>query len=89
MTLDIYTSGDCIYCTYAKQLLIKKAIDFTELRIDENPELLDEMLARKNGLRSMPQIFMQDIYIGDYNKLVLLNSNGALEATIKKAKTVT
>ena len=89
MTLDIYTSADCIYCTYAKQLLNKKEITFTEWRIDENAELYDDMLARKSGLRSVPKIFMQDTYIGDYNKLVLLNANDALEAMIEKSKLVT
>lgn len=86
MVVDIYTTNNCRYCDYAKRLLTEKEVEFHELRIDKEPALREELNQRAPGVRSVPQIFINDIHVGGYDKLVLTNSNGTLDKIIAKSQ---
>ena len=53
----IYTTPYCGYCHWAKQLLEKKGIKYTEINIDNNPAKQAEML-QKSGRTTVPEIFI-------------------------------
>ncbi len=69
----------CPFCDRAKMLLEKRDIEFTELKVDQDVKLFEEMLALSNGRRSVPQIFIDDKHIGGYDDLVDFDMEGGLE----------
>ena len=55
MPLTIYSKANCPYCEMAKAYLVRKNINFTEVKIDENPGAREFILSE--GHRSVPQIY--------------------------------
>jgi len=56
-----------------------KKIKFIEINLNENPDKFNEMLKKSNGARTVPQIFNDNNYIGDSDKIYQLNSDGKLD----------
>ena len=79
-TLDIvvYTSAFCGYCAGAKSLLSKKGVEFTEIRIDKEAGMRDEMEQRAQR-DSVPQIFIGDRHVGGFDDLVDLDMDDELD----------
>ncbi|MGB1394786.1 MAG: glutaredoxin 3 [Candidatus Puniceispirillaceae bacterium] len=76
--IDIYTDMLCSYCALAKRLLKSKQVDFNEIEVSGDANLRAEMRSRANGQRTVPQIFIDDIHIGGYDELYLLDKKGLL-----------
>lgn len=77
--VEIYTKTWCPYCSRAKALLQQKDIDFTEIKIDSQPELRETMIARANGGYTVPQIFINDQHIGGCDDMMALDRQGKLD----------
>jgi glutaredoxin 3 len=84
--IEIYSASYCPSCRNAKILLDKKNLQYKELKIDENPELRDQMLKRKNNIRTIPQIFIENEHIGGYDQLLQLELTGELDILLNKYK---
>lgn len=56
--LTVYSKTNCPACVNAKNLLTKYNINFNEVKIDENPEAKEFVLAE--GHRQVPQIYNGD-----------------------------
>lgn len=82
--IEIYTKQTCPYCVHAKQLLDKKSVQYTEIKVDENPKDLEMMLLRAQGRRTVPQIFINDRGIGGCDDLYALNRADKLDALLEK-----
>ena len=80
--IEIYTKNACIFCDRAKEIFKSKNLTFSEYNIFTNPEYLDELLKRSNGLKKMPQIFINNQHIGGFDKLQLLIDKGLLDKMI-------
>ena len=80
--IEIYTKNACIFCDRAKEVFKSKNLIFSEYNIFTNPEYLDELLKRSNGLKKMPQIFINNQHIGGFDKLQLLIDKGLLDKMI-------
>lgn len=78
----IYSTGYCPYCFQAKALLQQKNTPFTEIRIDLQPELRDEMIS-KSGRRTVPQIFINGQHIGGCDDLYALEDQGKLDQLLR------
>lgn len=78
-TIEIYTSSNCPFCTKAKFLLNKKKIKFSEIDVSNNEVLREKMSAMANGARSVPQIFADNIHIGDCDKIYKLDQEKKLD----------
>jgi glutaredoxin 3 len=78
----MYSTDYCPYCTRAKELLYKKNVAFTDIRVDLQPELRDEMIT-KSGRRSVPQIFINGQAIGGCDDLYALEAQGKLNQLLK------
>ncbi|MBL1277339.1 MAG: glutaredoxin 3 [Ectothiorhodospiraceae bacterium] len=74
----VYTSAFCGYCSGAKSLLGKKGVEFTEIRIDKEAGMREEMEARAQR-DSVPQIFIGDRHIGGFDDLVDLDMDDELD----------
>ena len=77
----IYTTENCGYCAHAKQLLDKKGIKYSEIRVDASPELREEMM-KLSGRRTVPQIFINNQSIGGFDELWNLEKNGQLDVKL-------
>jgi len=75
----MYSSSYCPYCTNAEKLLFEKGFDVTEkILVDENPEELQKMM-KITGKRTVPQIFIDNIYIGGFEELRASDLSGELD----------
>ena len=75
----MYSSSYCPYCTNAEKLLFEKGFDVTEkILVDENPEELETMM-KITGKRTVPQIFIDKIYIGGFEELRASDLSGELD----------
>jgi len=75
--IEIYTWGYCPYCVRAKNLLTEKGMDFTEVSLDGKDDELMK-LRERTGQRTVPQIFIDDEFIGGFQELSALNAAGSL-----------
>ena len=75
----MYSSSYCPYCTNAERLLFEKGFDVTEkILVDENPAELQKMM-KITGKRTVPQIFIDGIYIGGFEELRASDLSGELD----------
>ena len=78
----MYSTAYCPFCVRAGELLRRKGIEFKEIRVDENPELRDEMVKR-SGRHTVPQIFINDQSIGGFDELYALEHQGKLDQLLR------
>ena len=79
----MYATAVCPYCIRAEQLLKRKGVaDIEKIRVDLDPARRDEMLARSNGQRTVPQIFIGDTHVGGCDDLHELEHAGKLDALL-------
>lgn len=81
--VTIYTSQSCPYCIKAKQLLDMKGVNYEELRTDESAELADEAVKKSGGIRTVPQIFIDDHHVGGCDELCALDREGKLDPLLE------
>ena len=67
--VEIYTKSNCSYCEMAKQYFDSQNIEYS-LHDVENVETFNELLSRNPSARTMPQIFINDQFIGGYTDLI-------------------
>jgi len=77
--IQIYTTNQCPFCTKAKLLLNKKKIKFSEIDVSNDEVLREKMSVMTNGARSVPQIFADNIHIGDCDKIHKLDQEKKLD----------
>jgi glutaredoxin 3 len=58
----------CGYCISAKNLLKSKGIEYEEKYLD-NQDSIKQFLAEHPDKRSMPQIWLDDEYVGGFRQL--------------------
>jgi glutaredoxin 3 len=81
----MYATAVCPYCIRAEALLKRKGVaDIEKIRIDLEPERREEMLARSNGQRTVPQIFIDDFHVGGCDDLHELDRQGKLDPLLAK-----
>jgi glutaredoxin 3 len=78
----IYTSAACPYCIKAKQLLDKKGASYQEIRIDKEPDKLDEVIQKSGGRTTVPQIFIGNKHVGGCDELYALEKEGKLDTML-------
>ncbi len=78
----IYTGKLCPHCDWAKDLLKRKKIEFTEYNIALDQEKREEMLIKSNGAKTIPQIFIGDHHVGGNDELQALEREGKLDSLI-------
>ena len=77
--IEIYTTSYCPFCVKAKSLLNKKNIKFFEIDVSDDAALREKMSAIANGARSVPQIFADNVHIGDCDKIYKLDQEKKLD----------
>ena len=80
--VTVYVSDWCPYCQRAKGLLAQKNVVFSEINVEDEPKLREEMIARSNR-RTVPQIFIGDKHVGGCDDLFELDRSGELDRLIQ------
>ena len=81
----MYSTGVCPYCDRAERLLKRKGVQQIEkVRVDLHPELRVEMM-EKTGRRTVPQIYINEVYVGGYDDLAELDQAGGLDELLAKS----
>lgn len=79
----MYTTAICPYCVNAKKLFAQKGVAVEEVRVDQNPQLRNEMM-EKSGQRTVPQIWINDYHVGGFTELWALDKQGKLDELLQK-----
>ncbi len=75
-----YCTSSCPFCKMAENLLLKKGFKVIEkIRIDLFPQMRKKMI-EETGKTSVPQIFINNKYVGGFDNLSILEKNGQLES---------
>ena len=82
--VTVYVSDWCPYCQRAKGLLAQKNVVFSEINVEDEAKLREEMIARSNR-RTVPQIFIGDRHVGGCDDLFELDRSGELDRLIQGA----
>jgi glutaredoxin 3 len=67
----IWTKDFCNFCTAAKTLMNNKGIDYEERKIGLN-YTKEQLLEAVPNARTVPQIFLDEKYVGGYTELKAL-----------------
>jgi glutaredoxin 3 len=82
--VTLYVSDWCPYCQRAKGLLTQKQVAFSEINVEDDAKLREEMIARSSQ-RTVPQIFIGDRHVGGCDDLFELDRSGELDRLIQGA----
>lgn len=77
--VKIYSTGSCPICDKTKTLLTKWNISYDEARIDLDHESMNEMLEVTNHARTVPQISIDNKWIGGFSELTELHMEDKLD----------
>jgi len=75
--LTVYTTSFCGSCARVMALLERRGIGYTEVSVEDHPELRDELLAR-SGRRTLPQVYAGERYVGGADELARMDQSGEL-----------
>ena len=81
--IEIYTTRHCSYCIRAKNLLAQKGASFQEIAVDDDDAKHQEMLKRSGGKQTVPQIFINDRWVGGFDDLWALEQRKELDRLLK------
>lgn len=76
--ITVYTMKFCPYCERAKSLLKSRNYSYTEIVVSVDDEAKWADLEQRSGMRTMPQIFVEDKCIGGFTELDALDRAGKL-----------
>ena len=79
--IEIYTKPFCSFCFAAKNLMKQNGISYQETTVGDDETLIDELMA-KSGRKTFPQIYADGEFIGGFDELQLLHSQGQLKAVL-------
>ena len=75
--IEVYSTPNCPFCVSAKALLKSKNLSFQEIDVSNDSESLQKMV-KLSGLRTVPQIFINNQSIGGFDELSKMNADGDL-----------
>jgi len=81
--ISMYGTGACPYCQRAEMLLKSRGVaEIEKIRVDLEPTRRSEMMER-TGRRTVPQIYIGEIYVGGFDDLAALDRAGKLAPLLR------
>lgn len=83
--IEIYTTETCPFCMKAKRLLKMLDLNYTEHNVDNSFTQMTKDLSEKFGksISTVPQIIINNKYVGGYTDLEALHKSGKLDEYLK------
>ena len=81
--IDLYSSQTHGFCHSAKRLLRDKDISYSEINMSSDPIVGGEMKRKENGMRTAPQIYVNNSHLGSFAKLYAMQQFGKLKKLLK------
>ena len=81
--ITMYTGPMCNFCDAAKRLLQRNNLSFNEIDISSKDGLMEEMIKKAKGKRTIPQIFFNEYHVGGYQELRTLEKENKLQDLLK------
>ena len=75
--VEVYGTSFCRHCVAARELLDSKGVEYDDYLLDLMPLERDNMI-RRCGIKKVPQVFINDVHIGDDEALIALEDAGDL-----------
>lgn len=69
MKATVWSKDQCTFCDQAKSLLKMKGIEFEERNISKGTWSREQLLEAVPSARAVPQIFLDNEYIGGFTEL--------------------
>ena len=69
MRAIVWSKDACPFCVQAKNLLTLKGIEYEERNITQGPWTRDQLLEAVPTARTLPQIFLDEEYVGGFTEL--------------------
>ena len=76
--VTLYSMNNCPYCVRAKGLLTQRGVAFETIMIDDWSHEQWEEFAKKSGMKTLPQVFLDDQLIGGYSQLADVDAKDQL-----------
>jgi glutaredoxin 3 len=76
--IKMYTTDFCPYCDKAKRILEDYNLEFEDINIHGSFKMRAE-IEKLTGRRDVPQIFIDDVHIGDDDDLADMADSGKLD----------
>jgi glutaredoxin len=64
--ITIYAKNSCKWCTAAKELADSRSLIYDYRNVDDNFQFMLELASLKPDVKTLPQIWWNDRYIGGY-----------------------
>ena len=77
--VELYTNRGCGACVNAKRLLDSKGVAYDEIRLGSSRRMDLEFRVRTNGSKTIPQIFIDDEWIGGFEELLKFDNANELD----------
>ena len=68
--VELYTNKGCGACVSAKRLFDRKGVAYEEKKLGSSARMDREFLIRTKGSKSVPQIFIDNAWIGGFDDLL-------------------
>ena len=75
--VKVYSKNFCPFCVKAKSLLTSLGVEFEEIDVTNNIDLLLE-ISKKSGFKTVPQIFVGEKCLGGFSDIEALHNDGKL-----------
>lgn len=79
--VEVYGTSFCRHCVAARELLDSKGVEYDDYLLDLMPLERDNMI-RRCGIKKVPQVFINDVHIGDDEALIALEDAGDLDSLL-------
>ncbi|NDF14997.1 glutaredoxin [bacterium] len=76
--ITMYSMLNCPYCVKAKALLTQRGVAFETIMIDEWSDSEWDDFAKKSGMKTVPQIYVDGSLIGGYTQLAEVDAKDGL-----------
>ena len=70
MNVVVYSKSNCVWCDSAKNLLDSVDLSFNEIDLSDDIERSEFYKKIGEGVKTVPQIFIDDIRVGGFPELV-------------------
>ncbi|MDW7668746.1 MAG: glutaredoxin 3 [Bacillota bacterium] len=79
--VTLYTTKFCPYCIKALRMLSKKEVSYKNIDVNKNQELYKK-IKKQTGSNTVPQIFIEEEFIGGYDEMNQLDKEGKLDSML-------